>query len=71
MSAAEGLEGYGWWERYQPAIRDAMRDWVREMLLKRPHMTNGACDRFIASLSDVKVDDLARRAYEGRDARDF
>lgn len=71
MSAAEGLEAYGWWGRYRPAIRAEMRAWVREMLVKRPQMTDLEADRLIASLSEAKVDELARRAFEGRDATDF
>lgn len=71
MSAAEGLESYGWWADYRPAIRDQMRAWVREVLLARPHMTQAECDRFIASLGAQKVDDLGRRAYQGRGAGGF
>jgi hypothetical protein len=71
MSAAEGLTSYGWWGNYRPEARASMRQWVRGVLLSRPGMTDAECDRFIASLGERKVDDLARRAFERRSATDF
>ena len=71
MSAAEGLESYGWWRDYRAGLRDTMRGWVRGVLVPARQMTDAQADRFIASLGPAKVDDLARRALLGLPAHDF
>lgn len=71
LRATNGLQQDGWWHRVRPAERARARGWVRWTLLRDPHMTDAAADRFIASLSVAKREDLLRRAAAGAGAWGF
>ncbi|NMJ44306.1 hypothetical protein GWK16_23870 [Roseomonas sp. JC162] len=65
------LASDGWWSRHPADHVAAARRWVRWRLLSDPHMTDAACDRFIASLDEDKRGDLVRRAVEGHSPAGF
>lgn len=66
-----GLESDGWWRGCSAATARTCRDWVRGPLLADPRMSDGDCDRFVASLSEAKREALIRRAVNGHGAKGF
>lgn len=69
--AGDGLSSDYWWKDYTVSQREAARRWVRLVLLNLPHQSGHDTDRFIASLDPPKVEDLVKRAVEGRGAEGF
>lgn len=69
--AASGLASDYWWRDCTLATANRCREWVREQLLQDPHMTGHDADRFIASLSPGKRENLIRRAVNGHGPRGF
>lgn len=63
--AKDGLASDHWWRDCRLSTATTCRQWVRLQLLEDAHMTDHDCDRFIASLSPVKREDLIRRAVNG------
>lgn len=69
--AKDGLSSDYWWKDYTLEQADAARRWARLVLLAMPHQSGHDTDRFIASLDPPKVEELIRRAVNGRDAAGF
>jgi hypothetical protein len=69
--AVDGLASDYWWRDCRMETQRKSREWVRLRLLQNPHMTDHDCDRFVASLSPGKREDLIRRAVNGHGPKDF
>jgi hypothetical protein len=65
-----GLASDMWWNGCRHATRVKARAWVR-VLLEDLHMSDHDCDRFVASLSPAKAEDLIRRAVNGWGTENF
>ncbi len=69
--ANDGLASDGWWRVEPLRLANAARQWVRWRLLALPQLSDSDADRFIASLSPAKREDLFRRAVDGRGTEGF
>lgn len=69
--AVDGLASDYWWRDCTLATANSCRAWVRLQLLEDPHMTDHDADRFIASLSPEKREQLIRRAVNGHGPKGF
>jgi hypothetical protein len=69
--ATGGLASDYWWRDCTRATANRCRAWVRELLLEQPDLSDHDADRFIASLSPGKREDLIRRAVNGWGAANF
>ncbi len=68
--AAGGLASDYWWNQCSAATRAKAREWVK-LLLLAPDLTELEADRFVASLSPGKCEDLIRRAVNGHGTAGF
>ena len=69
--ATGGLASDYWWRDCSRATCRLCRAWVREQLLEDAGLSDHDADRFIASLSPGKREDLIRRAVNGWPAANF
>lgn len=69
--AKDGLASDFWWRDVRLETARTCRDWVRLRLLTDPHMSDHDADRFIASLSPAKREQLIRRAVNGFGPKGF
>jgi hypothetical protein len=68
--AKDGLASDYWWTDCTLATANSCRAWVR-CLLEDQHISDHDIDRFIASLSPGKREDLIRRAVNGWGTSNF